>query len=308
MLDRRGDSLIVLLLSTVSVEAVRRLSELCSAQGVPLLDAGVTGKARAAEHGLVVIVGGPDEAVELAMPALRGFAKAVLRCGGPGTGKVGQLVRKPIMYGQWAVIHEASALLRVGGVTLENLLQIMVEGADEGSEHLFLLRGARWRAASRSGADEFGPLSGAEGCRRGARVGRSHWTAKVADRPRTALHAGGLQGGSGQASVRRRARAGTLMDRIYDDGFRKQMLQGVRIPIDHPHRRSTLRRGLARPPLTLRYRRLFSVGITAMFGRTDLVETQLRARPVSSPSTSSLRSWCTVTTTLAGETAAYCSP
>lgn len=59
----RRDGLVVVLLSTVPVEAVHELGALCAEHGAALLDAGVTGGAQAAENGLVVMVGGPDEAV-----------------------------------------------------------------------------------------------------------------------------------------------------------------------------------------------------------------------------------------------------
>ncbi|MFF1828610.1 NAD(P)-dependent oxidoreductase [Paenarthrobacter sp. NPDC058040] len=132
---------VIALLSTISVDDVRELAALCEAKGVDLLDAGVTGGTRSAENGLVVMVGGADAPVSKAMPILKAFAKTVVHCGPQGAGMVTKLARNAITYGQWAVIHEAAGFASAGGVELGSLLEVMVEGDDEGTDHLNLLRG-----------------------------------------------------------------------------------------------------------------------------------------------------------------------
>ncbi len=73
--------LLVVLLSTVSLDAVRHLAKLCDDRGAVLMDAGVSGGATAYDNGLTVMIGGSDEDVKRAMPVLDGFAKAVIHCG-----------------------------------------------------------------------------------------------------------------------------------------------------------------------------------------------------------------------------------
>lgn len=76
------------------------------------------------------------------MPTLQAFAKTVVHCGGPGPGMVAKLARNAITYGQWAVIREAASLVHAGGVPLAKLLEVLVEGDDEGTDRLNLLKGA----------------------------------------------------------------------------------------------------------------------------------------------------------------------
>jgi 3-hydroxyisobutyrate dehydrogenase-like beta-hydroxyacid dehydrogenase len=128
--------LIVALLSTVAVPVVHELAESCARFGVDLLDCGVTPGDKAAENGMVAIVGGKTEVVERAMPVLRGFAKKVVHCGPLGTGMATKIARNVITYGCWTVVDEAAALARSAGVDPETLITV-VEGADPHGATLF---------------------------------------------------------------------------------------------------------------------------------------------------------------------------
>jgi 3-hydroxyisobutyrate dehydrogenase-like beta-hydroxyacid dehydrogenase len=128
--------LIVALLSTVAVPVVHELAESCARFGVDLLDCGVTPGDKAAENGMVAIVGGKTEVVERAMPVLRDFAKKVVRCGPLGTGMATKIARNVITYGCWTVVDEAAALARSAGVDPETLITV-VEGADPHGATLF---------------------------------------------------------------------------------------------------------------------------------------------------------------------------
>jgi 3-hydroxyisobutyrate dehydrogenase-like beta-hydroxyacid dehydrogenase len=128
--------LIVALLSTVAVPVVHELAESCARFGVDLLDCGVTPGDKAAENGMVAIVGGKTEVVERAMPVLRDFAKKVVHCGPLGTGMATKIARNVITYGCWTVVDEAAALARSAGVDPETLITV-VEGADPQGATLF---------------------------------------------------------------------------------------------------------------------------------------------------------------------------
>ena len=69
--------LIVVVLSTVTIRELRELDTVCAQAGVTLLDAGVSDGSEAARNGMVVMVGGPDDAVARALPVLEGFGKKV---------------------------------------------------------------------------------------------------------------------------------------------------------------------------------------------------------------------------------------
>jgi 3-hydroxyisobutyrate dehydrogenase-like beta-hydroxyacid dehydrogenase len=131
--------LIVVLLSTVSVTALRELAGLCRDAGVTVLDCGVTNGDKAAEHGIVAMIGGPDEDVATARPVLDDFAKAVVHCGPSGSGMTTKIARNLIQYGCWAVVDEAANLAAANGVSLQTLLSVMREADSDGKQTLRLL-------------------------------------------------------------------------------------------------------------------------------------------------------------------------
>ncbi|HTQ16639.1 NAD(P)-dependent oxidoreductase [Mycobacterium sp.] len=133
--------LIVVLLSTVSLEDVRELAELCAAGGATLLDCGVTRGDEAAKHGIVAMIGGPDDAVAKAWPVLEDFARAVVHCGPLGAGMTVKIARNLITYGVWAVVDEAANLARANNVSLQTLLEVLeAADSDAGPQTLRLLK------------------------------------------------------------------------------------------------------------------------------------------------------------------------
>lgn len=60
---------------------VREFATICADSGVVLLDCGVTPGDKAADNGMITMVGGEDEAVGHAKPVLADFAKEVVHCG-----------------------------------------------------------------------------------------------------------------------------------------------------------------------------------------------------------------------------------
>lgn len=119
----------VVLLSTVAVPVVHELAGLCAKSGVALLDCGVTPGDKAAENGMVAILGGDDAAVGHAMPVLEDFAKRVVHCGPLGAGMATKIARNLITYGSWTVVNEAATLARAAGVDPATLITV-IESAD----------------------------------------------------------------------------------------------------------------------------------------------------------------------------------
>ncbi|MGA7053915.1 MAG: NAD(P)-binding domain-containing protein, partial [Mycobacterium sp.] len=140
LLTEANPGLVVVLLSTVSLGAVRYLGAICANRGAVLLDAGVSGGATAYENGLTVMIGGADDDVERAMPVLNGFAKAVVHCGPLGAGMVAKLAKNVVTYSSWGVLREAALLAIAGGVSLERFLEVLDQGADFGTDPLVWLR------------------------------------------------------------------------------------------------------------------------------------------------------------------------
>lgn len=277
ILESATKGTIIVLLSTVSLNDFNALSNLCQPYGVTLLDAGVTGGTKAAENGLVVMLGGSEEKTEEVMPVLNGFAKTVIHCGPSGTGMVAKLARNAITYGQWAVIHEAMSLAQAGGVTSDRLLNILIEGNEPGTDRLNLLKGKvagydipedkvafadnlaqKDLAAAQELAADFGidtPIINDVRPKM-----RNVYAGKLAERQPTDVRERGL----------------AMMDKVYGEGFSKQVPPAPSIPsVDHTVNQ-LFADVWARPYLTLRDRRLFTLGITAMLGRADLLETQIK--------------------------------
>ncbi|HWD05805.1 MAG TPA: NAD(P)-binding domain-containing protein [Amycolatopsis sp.] len=132
--------LVVVLLSTVAVPVVHELAKTCAGHGIALLDCGVTPGDKAAENGMVAILGGEDSAVARAMPVLSGFAKRVVHCGPLGAGMAAKIARNVITYGTWRAVHEASALAEAAGVAPEKLVTVVEEADPQGATLFSWLR------------------------------------------------------------------------------------------------------------------------------------------------------------------------
>jgi 3-hydroxyisobutyrate dehydrogenase-like beta-hydroxyacid dehydrogenase len=128
--------LVVVLLSTVAVPVVHELAAVCADRGVALLDCGVTPGDKAAENGLVAILGGDGSTVERAMPVLADFAKQVVHCGPLGAGMATKIARNVITYGTWRAVYEASTLAEAAGVDPAKLITV-IEAADPEGATLF---------------------------------------------------------------------------------------------------------------------------------------------------------------------------
>jgi 3-hydroxyisobutyrate dehydrogenase-like beta-hydroxyacid dehydrogenase len=269
---------VVVLLSTVSLAAVRELSDLCARHEVTLLDAGVTGGSVAAQNGLVTMVGGPDEVVERVLPVLADFSRHVVHCGELGAGMATKLARNALTYSWWAAAREATGLAAAAGVDPAKLLEVLRTADDSVKPSLHLeLMVANWKigpeqvdwAAGLADKD----LDAAQEL--AAEVGVETPLVDVV-RPRMrAVYEGRLEEPLPEET---RARGRAMMDRTYGPGYNEFVAdeQADAVPsvsgtIDYlfPH-------VWARPHLTLRDRRLATLGVTTMLGRADLLETQLR--------------------------------
>ncbi|MFJ9563923.1 NAD(P)-dependent oxidoreductase [Streptomyces fuscichromogenes] len=137
LLGAGKQGLVVLLLSTVALSAVREFAALCAGHGATLLDAGVT---QAGDGKLVTMVGGPAEVVDRVRPALDAFSKAVVHCGPVGSGMVTKIARNVVTYASWAVVREATSMAVRAGVDPERLIEVLDKAVTGGTDPLFLLR------------------------------------------------------------------------------------------------------------------------------------------------------------------------
>jgi 3-hydroxyisobutyrate dehydrogenase-like beta-hydroxyacid dehydrogenase len=271
------DGLAVVLLSTVSLKSVHHLAWLCQQRDAVLLDAGVTsGGGQASEDGLVVMVGGADHDVALALPVLRGFARSVIHCGALGTGMAAKLARNTAQYGRWAVMAEAAALAAAGGVPQDRFLQVMEDGADGRDESLTWLRAHRTGVKlSEHEAAPFEELARKDLCaaqklagQLGVEVGMTNLAA-----PRMGAVISGdtsdrLPHGSFDRGV-------TMMEKVMGSSVSALMPRESDLPIVTSTVEHLFADIWSRPHLTIRDRRLLVLGATAMLGRTDLLKNHL---------------------------------
>ncbi|WP_370646003.1 NAD(P)-dependent oxidoreductase [Brachybacterium sp. ACRRE] len=127
-------------LSTLELPVIRELAAACAERGVGFLDCGVTPGDKAAQNGLVTMVGGDEATLSRARPVLDDFAREVVHCGPTGAGMATKLARNIITYGSWRAVAEAAALAGAAGVDPRTLTEVIAAADPEGSTLLSLLQ------------------------------------------------------------------------------------------------------------------------------------------------------------------------
>jgi 2-hydroxy-3-oxopropionate reductase len=108
--------LIVCAMGTHHPAAMPPLAERCSARGVELLDAPVSGGEIGARDGtLSVMVGGDPVAFERALPVFRALGRTVVRVGSSGAGQLAKACNQLIVGSTIAAVAEALALAGAAG-------------------------------------------------------------------------------------------------------------------------------------------------------------------------------------------------
>jgi len=116
--------------STLSPAWVEELAALAAQKGLDLLDAPVTGSRMQAEGGqLTFLVGGSEQGVARAMPALEAMGKEVIHLGPSGSGAKMKLVNNFLCGVQVASLAEAIAWLERSGLDRDKALGILKAGA-----------------------------------------------------------------------------------------------------------------------------------------------------------------------------------
>jgi 3-hydroxyisobutyrate dehydrogenase-like beta-hydroxyacid dehydrogenase len=116
--------------STIAPATSRRLAEALAERGAGAVDAPVSGGSEGARKGqLTAFVGGEDEHVAIARPALEAFCKSITHLGGPGAGQAGKAVNQVLISGTYAALGEGLALGEKEGLPLEALVEALGGGA-----------------------------------------------------------------------------------------------------------------------------------------------------------------------------------
>ncbi|WP_329060747.1 NAD(P)-binding domain-containing protein [Streptomyces sp. NBC_01429] len=316
LLSAARPGLTIVLLATVALPAVHELGALCARHDVGFLDCGVTPGDKAAEHGMVAVLGGEQATVDAARPVLDGWAKKVVHCGPLGAGMATKIARNVITYGSWRTVSEAAALARAAGVDPARLAEVIDTADPEGRTLLQLLR--------MQGPDDALPdavvrqieplmtkdLDAARDL--AATLGvdvplvdvvrtRARQTLELAEQPPAAgddLHRFGLD----------------MMDQVYGPGF-STAVQGAGDPFTDQTVDYLFAQVWGREGLSVRDRRLLTLGVAATVGRAELIQIIANGGLVNDEFTpDQLREavlhlavytgWCKATATHAGITAA----
>ncbi len=125
---RRG--LLVVDLSTTSVDVTRRLAADFAQRGMTFIDAPVARTRAAAEAGtLSVMVGAAPEHFERVRPLIATFASDIALCGPVGCGQVVKILNNMVLFEIVAALSEAKAIGERSGVPVGTLFDVLSKGS-----------------------------------------------------------------------------------------------------------------------------------------------------------------------------------
>ena len=112
--------------STISVDDAREVHALAGSHGLAQLDAPVSGGVKGAVAGtLAFMVGGEDEALELARPVLEPMAGKIIHCGAAGAGQAAKVCNNMVLAVQQIAIGEAFVLAEKLGLSAQSLFDVI---------------------------------------------------------------------------------------------------------------------------------------------------------------------------------------
>ncbi|HPB44781.1 MAG TPA: NAD(P)-dependent oxidoreductase [Microthrixaceae bacterium] len=112
--------------STIRATTAEDLAEIAAAKGVYVVDAPISGGAMGAGDGrLAIMVGGTDEALEVARPVLELMGSMISHLGPVGAGTRTKLARNMMHFVSYASALEASRLAEAAGIDIEELGRIV---------------------------------------------------------------------------------------------------------------------------------------------------------------------------------------
>ena len=122
----------IVLVSTISVNAIKSIYAACKSLSVGLVDCGVTPGNLAAVNGMVAMVGGDEKIFEYVEEVLSAWSKKTVYCGAIGSGMAMKLARNVITFGSWRVVKEAQELLTAAGGQPKKLIDVIETADPEG--------------------------------------------------------------------------------------------------------------------------------------------------------------------------------
>ena len=116
--------------TTTSEKVAIELAGACAKGGIAFLDAPVSGGQAGAETGqLTIMVGGEEDSLQLAMPALNCYAKRVERIGSTGSGQLAKMMNQICIAGVVQGLSEALYFGEQAGLDCEAVIRAISQGA-----------------------------------------------------------------------------------------------------------------------------------------------------------------------------------
>lgn len=130
IIEGAHDGLVYIDNSTIKPETARYLAGRLAERGVPALDAPVSGGDIGARDGtLTIMVGGPYDAFERALPLFEAMGRTVTWIGESGAGQIAKVANQIIVAGTMVAMAEALVLVQKTGVDPARVVQTISRGA-----------------------------------------------------------------------------------------------------------------------------------------------------------------------------------
>ena len=130
IIEEAHEGLIVVDNSTIKPATARHIAEKLAEKGVLSLDAPVSGGDIGAQKGtLTIMVGGPAEALERAMPAFEAIGSSITLIGEAGAGQVAKCCNQIMVAAQMAAMGELLIFARKTGTDPEKVVEAIKGGA-----------------------------------------------------------------------------------------------------------------------------------------------------------------------------------
>lgn len=116
--------------STISPQATKEIAARLAEEGIAMLDAPISGGSEGAAKGtLSIMVGGPADQFERALPVFQAMGKTITHMGENGAGQTVKLVNQILVVGTMLAVGEGLLFAQAGGLDLDKTLAAVTGGA-----------------------------------------------------------------------------------------------------------------------------------------------------------------------------------
>lgn len=117
-------------MGTTGPQAIARLSTEVAATGAVLVDAPVSGSVETAREGaLTILVGAPDEVVDVVVPVLGAMGRSIHHMGGTGAGSIAKLAVNNVIYALGNAVSESLVLAEQAGIERRAIYDVFEDSA-----------------------------------------------------------------------------------------------------------------------------------------------------------------------------------